>query len=67
MATQPEGYAARLDIDYPERLDRFTSFFRVIWVTRGVSSTTSSEWGGGACGWMRTRSCWSPTSTRPSA
>lgn len=24
-------YAARLDIDYPERLDRFTTFFRLIW------------------------------------
>ena len=25
-------YAARLDIDYPEKLDRLTTFFRVIWV-----------------------------------
>lgn len=25
-------YAARLDIDYPEKLDRLTSFFRVIWI-----------------------------------
>ncbi len=25
-------YAARLEVDYPETLDRFTSFFRVIWV-----------------------------------
>lgn len=25
-------YAARLDIDYPERLDRLTTFFRLIWV-----------------------------------
>jgi hypothetical protein len=25
-------YAARLDIDYPERLDRLTSFFRLIWI-----------------------------------
>ena len=24
-------YAARFDIDYPERLDRVTSFFRLIW------------------------------------
>ena len=27
----PIGYAARLEIDYPERLDRLTSFFRLLW------------------------------------
>src|SRR5512138_2814665 len=31
MAENPQ-YAARLDIDYPEKLDRFTSFFRVLWI-----------------------------------
>ena len=25
-------YAARLQVDYPEKLDRFTTFFRLIWV-----------------------------------
>ena len=25
-------YAARLDIDYPEKLDRVTTFFRLIWI-----------------------------------
>lgn len=25
-------YAARLDVDYPEKLDRLTTFFRIIWV-----------------------------------
>jgi hypothetical protein len=25
-------YAARLEIDYPEKLDRLTSFFRIIWI-----------------------------------
>jgi hypothetical protein len=25
-------YAARLEIDYPEKLDRLTTFFRVIWI-----------------------------------
>ena len=25
-------YPARLDIDYPEKLDRFTTFFRIIWI-----------------------------------
>lgn len=25
------GYAARLDIDYPDKLDRLTTFFRLLW------------------------------------
>lgn len=32
MATEPTGYAARLEVDYPEELDRLTSFFRLIWI-----------------------------------
>ena len=32
MTTGSQPYAARLEIDYPERLDRFTTFFRLIWV-----------------------------------
>jgi len=32
MITPPEPYAARLDIDYPEKLDRLTTLIRVIWV-----------------------------------
>jgi hypothetical protein len=32
MVVQSEPYAARLDIDYPERLDRLTSFFRLVWI-----------------------------------
>jgi hypothetical protein len=32
MATPSEPYAARLEIDYPEKLDRFTTFFRLIWI-----------------------------------
>lgn len=31
MDKYPE-FAARLNIDYPEKLDRFTSFFRLIWI-----------------------------------
>ena len=31
MATEFAQYAARLEIDYPERLDRLSSFFRIIW------------------------------------
>ncbi|MBN1954318.1 MAG: DUF4389 domain-containing protein [Anaerolineae bacterium] len=26
------AYAARLEIDYPEKLDRLTTFFRIIWI-----------------------------------
>ncbi len=32
MATESEAYAARLQIDYPEQLDRFTTVFRLIWM-----------------------------------
>jgi len=32
METQSESYPARLDIDYPEKLDRLTTFFRLLWV-----------------------------------
>jgi hypothetical protein len=31
MSDNPE-YAARLQIDYPEKLDRLTTFFRIIWI-----------------------------------
>jgi len=29
---QTAEYAARLEVDYPERLDRLTTFFRIIWI-----------------------------------
>jgi len=32
MAGEGETYAARLQIDYPDRLDRVTTFFRLIWI-----------------------------------
>jgi len=32
VVTSSESYPARLDIDYPEKLDRFTTFFRLIWI-----------------------------------
>ena len=51
MVTPPESYAARLDIDYPEKLDRVTTFFRLIWaipaliilsvLTAGASDTVT--------------------------
>ena len=31
MVTNSQAYPARLDIDYPETLDRLTTFFRLIW------------------------------------
>lgn len=31
MVTTPD-YAARLQIDYPEQLDRLTTFFRLVWI-----------------------------------
>jgi hypothetical protein len=32
VATSAEPYAARLNVDYPEQLDRLTTLLRVIWV-----------------------------------
>lgn len=32
LSAGPTPYAARLTIDYPEQLDRFTTFFRLIWI-----------------------------------
>jgi hypothetical protein len=32
MVTPQQSYAARLDIDYPEELDRVTTFVRLIWI-----------------------------------
>ena len=50
MQTQSESYAARLEIDYPDGLDRFTTFFRLLWVipigiVLGlVSASATSTW-----------------------
>ncbi len=32
MVTQQQPYGARLEVDYPEQLDRLTTFFRLIWI-----------------------------------
>jgi hypothetical protein len=32
MVTQQQPYPARLEVDYPEQLDRVTTFFRLIWI-----------------------------------
>ncbi len=31
MDPQPAHYAARLDVDYPDKLDRLTTLFRLVW------------------------------------
>jgi len=48
VTTQSDSCPARLDIDYPEKLDRFTTFFRLIWVipiaiVASILSATSSS------------------------
>ena len=48
MVTQAESYSARLDIDYPEKLDRLSTFFRLIWaipilIIASLLSATSSS------------------------
>jgi hypothetical protein len=48
MSAQSEPYSARLDIDYPEKLDRLSSFFRLIWsipiiIVSSLLSATSSS------------------------
>lgn len=48
MTTESPSYPARLEIDYPDKLDRFTTFFRLIWiipiaiVLGAISATASS-------------------------
>jgi hypothetical protein len=32
VATSPGSYAARLSVDYPDRLDRLTTLLRLIWI-----------------------------------
>ena len=32
MTAKTGLYAARLDVDYPEKLDRVTTAFRIIWI-----------------------------------
>lgn len=36
MVTPSEAYAARLNIDYPEKLDRVSTFFRLIWAIPAI-------------------------------
>lgn len=48
MDMQSQTYAARLDVDYPERLDRVTTFFRIfmvipIAIVISVLSTTAAS------------------------
>ncbi len=51
MAIHPTGYAARLEVDYPEELDRLTTFFRLIWIIPiGIILALLSASGGGGGG-----------------
>jgi hypothetical protein len=48
VVTPTESYAARLEIDYPDKLDRVTTFFRLIWavpivIILSLLSATASE------------------------
>jgi hypothetical protein len=48
MEAQSEPYSARLEIDYPEKLSRLTTFFRLIWaihilIISSLLSATSSS------------------------
>ncbi|MGH8928073.1 MAG: DUF4389 domain-containing protein [Acidimicrobiia bacterium] len=48
MVTAHEPYVARLDIDYPQKLDRLTTFFRLIWaipvvIILSLLSATANE------------------------
>jgi hypothetical protein len=48
VSTLPESYAARLDVDYADRLDRVTTFFRLIWaipilIILGLLTATGNE------------------------
>ena len=48
MATPQESYPARLDIDYPEKLSRLTTVFRLLWaipilIVLSLLSATSSS------------------------
>ncbi len=48
MSTPPQSYAARLDVDYPDQLDRVTTAFRLIWaipilVLVGLLTATGNE------------------------
>ena len=49
MVTQSQAYPARLDIDYPEKLDRLTTLLRLIWaipiiiIVSLLSATASSS------------------------
>jgi len=48
VSTPPDSYAARLDVDYPDQLDRLTTFFRLIWaipilIIVGLLTATGNE------------------------
>ena len=56
MTSDPTPYAARLNIDYPEKLNRLTTFFRALWIIpigivySVLSSDSIMKTGGGIAG-----------------
>ena len=51
MVAEPETYAARLEIDYPEEdLDRVSSFFRILWAIPIIVILALLGGAGGAAG-----------------
>lgn len=55
MQATAEHYAARLNVDYPDRLDRLSTFFRILWILpifiilsllSGTGSETFADRGG---------------------
>lgn len=47
MATKEETYPATFDIDYPEKLDRWTTFFRILWSIPALAILFLLEGSGG--------------------
>ncbi len=45
MSAQPETYPARLEVDYPEELNRLTTLLRIIWIIPALLILVLLSWG----------------------
>jgi len=60
MATQTSDYAARLQIDYPEELDRLTTLLRILWlipivILLSILTASGDQYGQSSTGeWVQT-------------